>query len=290
MHKYDGKDKLGLAIVFGAVLAFGLISTVNVLKRVYRPTHKLTDFSEASEEEKKALSIFYDSDIISEGKYFDLKFTYFEPCTDEAVMEIVKKTDADLGKISIETWSENEEFISGMEYGKFDESILFWKWRKNSSQQYLRFLYGNDFLNDHDIKIKYNDDILIKVKIWYDEYTEEEYEVHFDLDKNFKELERRKNNPITSMYDGQLATYYYGLLLSYDKERWFEEVNELIDRDKNEYLDYTRILKTDVCRNPIKGYQDGDEQSLYQFNDKEYAEYQRIVQRAEDKGLFKYEE
>ena len=29
-------------------------------------------FSVASEEESEALSIFYDSDIISEGKYFDL--------------------------------------------------------------------------------------------------------------------------------------------------------------------------------------------------------------------------
>lgn len=94
-----------------------------------------------------------------------------------------------------------------MEYGKFDESTWFWKWRKNSSQQYLRFLYGNDFLNDHDIEIKYKDDILIKMKICYDEHSEEEHEVRFNLEKNFQELERHKNDLITSMYDGQLVTY-----------------------------------------------------------------------------------
>ena len=72
MSKYDCIEKVGLVIISCAAFAFGLIPTVTVLKRIYRPTHKLTDFSKASEEEKKALSIFYDSDIISEGKYFDL--------------------------------------------------------------------------------------------------------------------------------------------------------------------------------------------------------------------------
>ena len=72
MSKYDRIEKVGLVIISCAAFAFGLIPTVTVLKRIYHPTHKLTDFSKASEEEKKALSVFYDSDIISEGKYFDL--------------------------------------------------------------------------------------------------------------------------------------------------------------------------------------------------------------------------
>ena len=78
-------------------------------------------------------------------------------------------------------------------------------------------------------------------------------------------------------------------MLSYDKERWFEEVNELIDRDKNEYLDYSRILKTNsTITSTIYWGKYEDEQSLYQFNDEEYAEYERMVQRAEDKRLFNY--
>ena len=287
MSKYDRIEKVGLVIISCAAFAFGLIPTVTVLKRIYHPTHKLTDFSKASEEEKKALSVFYDSDLISEGKYFDLKFTYFEPCTDESAMEIVKKTDADLGKIYIETWSENEEFISGRTYGGVEDSELFGRWSRNN-QQYLLFLYGSDFLNDHDTDIRYKDDILIKAKICYDQYAEDIYEVRFDLKKSFQELERHKKDPITNIYEGQLATYYYGLLLSYDKERWFQEVNKLIEEDKNKYLDYPIILKTSSnTSSSIRNGKYQDLQDLYQFNDEEYAEYQRMVQRASEKDLFK---
>ncbi len=125
------------------------------------------------------------------------------------------------------------------------------------------------------------------MKIWYDQYAEEIYEVRFDLEKIFQELERHKKDPITNIYDGQLATYYYGLLLSYDKERWFQEVNKLIEEDKNKYLDYARILKgTSETSSSIRDGKYQDLQDLYQFNDEEYAEYQRMVQQAKDKGFF----
>lgn len=286
MRKYDRKEKLGLAIIICAVLALVLILAIQVLKSV---THKLTDFSEASEEEKEALSVFYDSDIISEGKCFDLKFIYFEPCVDEAVVEIVKKTDDDLGDIVIEMWDENDLPISWEEenYGKFEESIFFWRWRQNN-QLYLRILIGNDFFNNYDKLTEYKDEILIKAKIQCDECIEEKHEIRFELKKNFQELERHKKELITSVYDGQLATYYYGLLLSYDKDRWFQEVNELIDSDKNEYLDYSRILKIDACRcRSIRNGHYQGLQDLYQLSDEEYAEYQRMVKEATEKDLFK---
>lgn len=107
------------------------------------------------------------------------------------------------------------------------------------------------------------------------------------MKKSFQELERHKKDPITNIYEGQLATYYYGLLLSYDKERWFQEVNKLIEEDKNKYLDYARILKgTSETSSSIRDGKYQDLQDLYQFNDEEYAEYQRMVQQAKDKGFF----
>ncbi len=106
------------------------------------------------------------------------------------------------------------------------------------------------------------------------------------MKKSFQELERHKKDPITNIYEGQLATYYYGLLLSYDKERWFQEVNKLIEEDKNKYLDYPIILKTSSnTSSSIRNGKYQDLQDLYQFNDEEYAEYQRMVQRAIEKGF-----
>ena len=108
------------------------------------------------------------------------------------------------------------------------------------------------------------------------------------MKKSFQELERHKKDPITNIYEGQLATYYYGLLLSYDKERWFQEVNKLIEEDKNKYLDYTRILKTTAdMSSSIRDGKYQDLQDLYQFNDEKYAEYLRMVQRVSEKDLFK---
>lgn len=161
MRKTDNVEKICLAIIFCAafVPTFFLLKIFNH----QNPNYDLADFSKAREEEKEALSIFYDSDMISEGKYFDLKFTYFEPCTDEAVMEIVKKTDADLGDVVIETWDENDEFISVRSYGRFEDESIFWDWRIN--QRYLRYLFGQDFLDDHDMEINYTDDIFIKVTL-----------------------------------------------------------------------------------------------------------------------------
>ena len=64
-------------------------------------------------------------------------------------------------------------------------------------------------------------------------------------------------------------------------------MNKLIEEDKNKYLDYPIILKT--SSNTSSSIENGkyqDLQDLYQFNDEEYAEYQRMVQQARDKGFF----
>lgn len=279
MKKLDNVEKVCLVIIF----CVACLPAFYILIKLYHPIYRQSDYSEASEAEKKALSVFYDSDIISEGKCFDLKFIYAEPCTNEAVMEIVKKTDVDLGEINIKTLNENNDSIADQYYYNFEATKWLSGWEEG--RKYLRYAFGDRFLNGYDTETKYEDNMAFKVRISYDG-QEEDHELVFDLEKNIKELERHVKSPVVNTYEGQLASYYYGLLLSYDKERWFQEVNELIDRDKNKYLDYARILKTDVCKNPLNGYQDGDEQALYQFNDEEYAEYQRMVQRASDKGLF----
>ncbi|MGX8851073.1 hypothetical protein [Amedibacillus sp. YH-ame10] len=254
----------------------------------YTDSFKITDFNQADKAEERALDLFYttNSKNISKGKVFDLKYTYFDKFeTRNSILEIVKKTDVDVGDIEIQTVKKNDEPFITRNYGKFGaNSYNFW----SNERVYLKFIVGNDFLKDHSINLRkeifitntkeYGNFTEIKVIIRYRD-SEETHTVKFEENDVFENLSSIKGElSFDSKYEAQLLTYYYGLLFERDFSRWCLEVEEVLNSKNIEYLQFDRIFHI-PC-----DLEYHDLQSIYNLNDDEFVAYKTVIMEAIEKG------
>ncbi len=82
-----------------ALLCITFVIMSFYFEKYYHPNYELNDFSDASEEEREAIALFYadDSSPISEGKYFDVKYANFSSAKIGNIrFEMIKKNTADV--------------------------------------------------------------------------------------------------------------------------------------------------------------------------------------------------
>lgn len=305
MKKVGGIALLCISFILVSVILVGFLQ-----KKYDHPDYEMYDFSDASEEERDAIALFYadDSSSISEGKYFDIKYAYLNPANmSELRFEIIKKNTANIifDSITIKdrtgTIGSDISISEGIPYhfevGKYglvmgladDNSFQYYSYFNGNMlflDSNLRYLEGiGEGLSQESIERNFS-----QVALIFEFNNEEEvHEFQYDKEKRFlytKECKEKLLAGEKNRYYAVQANYYYSALLYRDFEQWKTEMEQLLASGIDKGIDERFILNVP---GDVSGTKSQEENRLelresLNLNDEEFSEYLAIVKRFIDLG------
>lgn len=289
-----------------ALLCITFVMVSFYFENYYHPSYELNDFSDASEEEREAIALFYadDSSLISEGKYVDIKYAYFNPANMSDIrFEMIKKNTADVTFDSIiikdkTGTKETEGSITGGRPYRFEQGSfgLVMGLANDDSFQYYGYCSGNAlFLDSYLIRELTQDYIernYSRITIAFKINGEDEvHELQYDKEKRFRYTMECKEKFLAgeqNPYYGTQTSYYYSTLFYRDFEKWKMEIEQLLASGIFRGLDKQIILNIPSCEDRTKS----QEENMLRFREslglsnEEFAEYLTIVKRFIDLGCY----
>lgn len=260
---------------------------------------KKFDYDGASAVEKEAIELFYadDSALIAKGKYFDVKYAYFNPANiTDITFEMVKKTADEVSFDSITIKDKNGNYgvvcesLGDIEY-RLDQGPagLVMCLGGNSSFQYYGFSNGHslmlkDMLEDN-FKVsreKIERDYPRLVLILGINGEEEVYELQYQQEQRYRYTKECKEKYLAgekNPYYGVQASYYYSALFYRDFEQWKAEIEQLLASDPCcRDIDGRKILNAPYYKEKAQL------QESLQLNDEEFSEYLGIARKLVEVG------
>lgn len=309
--RLSGRNKCMKKACCVALLCITFVIMSFYFEKYYHPSYELNDFSDASEEEREAIALFYadDSSPISEGKYFDVKYANFSSAKIGNIrFEMIKKNTADVtfDSFILKDKSGAKEiemtFYDSVAYD-LDQGVFGVVLNLASDKYFQYYGYCNiasltlepDFdqlqllgegLTQDDIEQNFSQ-VTLSFKI---NGEEEVYELQYDEEKRFlytKECKEKVLAGEKNRYYGVQASYYYSTLFYRDFKQWKVEIEQLLASGVDKEFDARIILNF-----PSLDQAKSREENMVCFREtlglsnEEFAEYLTIVKKFIDLGYY----
>lgn len=278
------------------LIIFVLIISGFIFMKTWKKTYTKANYNIASVQEKEKLDFFYDGSIpISKGKYFDIRYLYYNDKSPTKIkLDVVKKVEEDIKIDEMIIYNSNGEEILIMlealnvEFHKKQtkEPNIFMTFK---NYNYYGILNGyNLFRGDRgyltpDEEYRNLQKLTIELKI---DGAIEKHELVFDKKESLNTLAqvnewKHDTGQETRRY---YLSYYYGLLMKEDFEQWKQNVNMLLNDEYAKDYDWSNIfdLPNSIY---LETYKVEQLQGYLNLSDEEFEQYLLFLKTTVEKEL-----